>query len=806
MLTGSIVISGPGNVLEPTMPGTTTIAQVTISLTQFSYGDSGSVHWATEVVAGGATPGQDYVADSGTVNLSFTNTSVYVNVPILYDSFSEGPEEFRVVLSSPTGSLGIMVGSCTITIGTGYGPPPPPPDPPPTPTVSFASSTSEPMFEGDTRELHLVRNMTGPALTVYFVIAADSVAKSSDVTLTPAGSVTFAEGETGATFTLTAIDDAAIEVHEVLKLSLVPYPAPNQGPAPYIVGNPSDAVLQIYDNNEAIFSDLTVDWLAPDDSWVNSSDTEMLWQEDDLRWTVTLPPEEIPFASELSNLKLLKRPHDNPAASWEELEAQSMQPNPDDLAQFFIYADPLVGDWDITARGVFGAAVTAWLFAPKHYAETAIHSTEWVVPTYDPGLRLIHDPDDVLWMDPLYYGPRIYPEYTLPPDHVTGQSDHTLVDVEVTLAMAPPPGFSAVVYMRSFDPDHEFNPSSSSANFTLDPNDSYQSTPQDLDNRFGSVVTGGGGFLLNDQISFAAGQAAKTNPFKILAIQPGNNFNVGATIHQAWANTPYMHLSFTNRVAIEGVKMTPAHSTEVLTVWRTLHVERDSMGEPDPIYDLFDPTPAPGWDDPEPTPWDVRDADIGLLAESFRPANIDVSADLQAYDITDGWDIDFFARNVIDEADVNASAEDMRDVRNNNAFWTVQVIGAYEFADEDFDHPDKGTTFGILYGADEPFALVFLEAIRDRAAFAGSVDYPVTFGSNATEREMILDRRTVVHEVAHAFLGYHFYINTYQDPTHPSNYGIMNIIVDLFGTPQDFRFEPEQLGIIQSQLKPHTYY
>ena len=60
MLTGSIVISGPANIAEPVQPGPNTSAQVQISLTQYGYGDSGSVHWQTESVAGGATSGVDF--------------------------------------------------------------------------------------------------------------------------------------------------------------------------------------------------------------------------------------------------------------------------------------------------------------------------------------------------------------------------------------------------------------------------------------------------------------------------------------------------------------------------------------------------------------------------------------------------------------------------------------------------------------------------------------------------------------------------------------------------------------------------
>ncbi|MBC7852690.1 MAG: hypothetical protein IAF94_04565 [Pirellulaceae bacterium] len=83
------MISGPADKLEPTQPGTTIAAMFTISASPFSYGESGSLFWQTESIAAGATSGADFTASSGTVNLSYMNTSVQVTVPILYDEFSE---------------------------------------------------------------------------------------------------------------------------------------------------------------------------------------------------------------------------------------------------------------------------------------------------------------------------------------------------------------------------------------------------------------------------------------------------------------------------------------------------------------------------------------------------------------------------------------------------------------------------------------------------------------------------------------------------------------------------------------------
>ena len=784
MLTSSAVISGPQSVMEPTASGTTTSAQFSISLPMFNYGDSGTVHWATEAVAGGAVPGQDYVASSGTVSLSYLNTQVYVTVPVSYDMVSESSEALRVVLSSPTGNLAIMVGTATTNIIDNNPPPPPPPMPPPVPTVIFSDAASNFLLEGQNREIHVIRDMSADWLTVYYVIADDSVATSSDVGLAPAGSVEFIPGQTDATITLTVIDDSAIEVHELLKLSLVQFPAPNQGPGAYMVGSTGNSLTTIGDNNEDIFSDLTVAWKESEDHWVDSPDNEMLWQGDELRWTVTLPPEEMPFAAEMTSLKLLKRPHADPAASWEEIAPQSMQRNPDNLAQFFIVANPLVGDWDINVHGLFGFGINAWLPAPKHRPADAITSTRWTIPTYDPLLRLEYNSNEP-YSDSLYFGQRVYPEYTLPPDHVSGQSDHTWVDVEIRLAMAPPEGFYASVYMRSFDPDHVYDPPTWNEELTLDPNDVFDGAGhfdgKPNDNRFGSTVVGGGGFLQLDQVTFDPGATTATNSFKILAIQPGNNFRVGATNHQPWLSR--MDLDLIDDVTIRGPGVTTASVTEVLTVWRTLHIEQDSMGPPSASDLPFAPDDVPVAD--------VREAKLGLLNSKFQYANVEVVADLGQYEARAGASDNAFFMMNLESSKVGdpayTAADGMRDVTNATGFWTVQIVGSYDAGLAEDNDGETDVTTGITswaYGTyAAPTVFIFTESIRDAAITAG-VD------------ESVLEMRTVVHEVGHTFIGPH--------GSPGADDGIMIPSVVFTGSDTDNVFSPKALAAIQSSLKPQS--
>lgn len=816
MLTGSIVISGPSSIMEPTVPGTTANAHVSISLAMYSYGDSGTVQWATQPVANGATPGEDYDTSSGTVSLSYLNAQVYVDIPIKYDTLSEPSEAFQVVLSNPTGNLGIMQGTLTISITDNSPPPPPPPQYPLVATVNFSDSGSHHIFEGDEREIHVVRDLSYGELIVYYVIADDSVASEDDVTLEPAGSVTFAPGQTEATIRLTAEDDSTIEVHELLKLSLVTYPAPNQGPGAYLVGSAADSFTTINDNNEVIFSDLTVDWKTPDGGWQNSPDTEMLWQDDQLRWTVTLPPEEVPFRNELTNLKLLRRPHDTPTAGWEEIATQSFEQNPNNQTQLYIYANPVVGDWDITVHGSFGLGVNAWLVAPKNRAVDAIVSTVWKKGPNDPDQRLGYFSNPYLNPGPAvgieYFGPIIFPEYTLPPDHVQDQNDHQTVSVEVTLAMAPK-GFTTNVIVKAFDPDHSFNPSDPGETLSLDRNDEFSSSGnpplstlvrKPNDNRPVNI----GGHFAVDAIPFSNTETVKSTTFRIGEIQPGNNFRVVALGRRD--NLALVEFAPDGVTLLEfdcGCPLNPGNVTEVLTVWRTLHIEPDSMGAPDATdMALQDHFADPANDDPHPG--NVPDARLGLLAEKFAPANVAVVADLGDYDVKE--DFTFQRNSDIERVKQPNGAEyvaakDVRDVKNDRKFWAIQVNGAYEF-DEDQDYDENGTpgvwgfaAFGTPAGSGEPVVFIFLETVRDLALNAPPLRLPATGELRNQVGRTELEKRAVVHEVGHTFLVRHHTA----DQQDWSNQGIMSYNMTNYGTDAEFQFTIKQLGRIQDTTKPH---
>jgi chitinase len=58
----------------------------------------------------------DYVAKSGVLSFTSTDTTRTINIQAVYDHVSDPDETFTVTLSSPTGGATIHVGTATGTI------------------------------------------------------------------------------------------------------------------------------------------------------------------------------------------------------------------------------------------------------------------------------------------------------------------------------------------------------------------------------------------------------------------------------------------------------------------------------------------------------------------------------------------------------------------------------------------------------------------------------------------------------------------------------------------------------------------
>ena len=161
---------------------------------------------------------------------------------------------------------------------------------------------------------------------------------------------------------------------------------------------------------------------------------------------------------------------------------------------------------------------------------------------------------------------------------------HWRILVEATLSAAPAEGTTLTVYFKVFDPDHY----STEADF--DPNG--VSEPKDNVEAGGQVLSDTGAHLeLVDESGYWGPQAdsvtitgdGTTSTVKIGmrfdSWQPCNNFKVAAHCSKRYID----YVMFADdgvTLKADGPTGPDAPQTDLLTVWRKLHVERDSMGAP----------------------------------------------------------------------------------------------------------------------------------------------------------------------------------------------------------------------------------
>jgi hypothetical protein len=170
-----------------------------------------TVAWTT--VAGSAAAGSDYVSASGTVTFAAGQTSATVVVTVIGDSTVEPNEIFTVTLSNPQGmTIGNGTGTVTITNDDVA--------PPPAPTIAIGDVT---VTEGNKNATVTVTLTLSSASTTAISVTASTVAGTgaagSDF-LAKAGTVTFAAGQTTATFTVTIVGDRTREASEYFDVVL----------------------------------------------------------------------------------------------------------------------------------------------------------------------------------------------------------------------------------------------------------------------------------------------------------------------------------------------------------------------------------------------------------------------------------------------------------------------------------------------------------------------------------------------------------------------------------------------------------
>jgi Calx-beta domain len=201
--------AGPGatiriNDVSVTEGNTGTVnASFTISTSNLK--GAASVHWATS--AGTATAGTDFLAASGTVNLSKTFRNATVTVKVNGDVIDEPDETFSVQLSAPAGA--------TIADATGVGTIL---DNDAAPVLSVTDATAS--EADDTVEVPVT--MSGASwqtVTVHYATTSGSAAENEDYTAV-SGTLTIPAGTSPAAIAVPLLDDATDETDETFQLSL----------------------------------------------------------------------------------------------------------------------------------------------------------------------------------------------------------------------------------------------------------------------------------------------------------------------------------------------------------------------------------------------------------------------------------------------------------------------------------------------------------------------------------------------------------------------------------------------------------
>lgn len=183
-------------------------------------------------------------------------------------------------------------------------------------------------------------------------------------------------------------------------------------------------------------------------------------------------------------------------------------------------------------------------------------------------------------------------------------------------------------------------------------------------------------------------------------------------------------------------------TSQIMTVWRRLHVELDSMG---------DVTGPVGEDDA--VIGDIPPPDPGLLAAVFAPAYIEIVLDGPGSNTDVAFDahVPDVLGSMPDAEVVNLALTAQgvlgRDGLATPGVWRAYAQGTYEGGeDEDFD-PDSETGYALGRTNRDlgKYSFIYTETIRD---LANSTDEPSIC---VTRDESYLRQATLVHELAHQF-------------------------------------------------------
>jgi hypothetical protein len=319
-------------------------------------------------------------------------------------------------------------------------------------------------------------------------------------------------------------------------------------------------------------------------------------------------------------------------------------------------------------------------------------------------------------------GLRIYPDKVTPNDMLNRQK----VKVRATLTQ---PAVGVTIWVQYRDVD---DPSSNEGPVDVE--------TMPADNRGGASMMGTGQTFLLD------GKAVAEYELTV-GMQPGDNYRAVATVKEGALNTVSAKQNDTDKARVfDDVTNLPLPSDKVkvteqlLTVWRRLHVEVDSMGAP-PEGTQFD--------DDDLLTGDVPDPDISGYADAFSSAYVTSVRDTGHDNPSMPWRYNF--QTIGGSPDGAAlwsyfigGPNPQRGTRNQEQplYWVAYVASIHEFTSANDNDPDDGHALPATTVGNEPeFSIVMEEVARDVAA-----QWQWTPFQTANFRRVL-----ALHEVGHQF-------------------------------------------------------
>lgn len=208
-----------------------TNVMVTVLRTNTSVGEV-TINFATSNLT--AVGGADYISTNGTLTFLEGENAATILIPIIDDASVEGDETFEIYLSNPGGAvLGTPTVATVTIVDNDAG-------------LRFSSPTYSISESGVSATITVLRTtVTNTTVSVNYATANGTATIGEDYT-GAFGVLTFTNGETAKTFTISIIDDTAIEGDETVLLTLL---APTPGS---VIVNPGAAVLTILDNDGSL--------------------------------------------------------------------------------------------------------------------------------------------------------------------------------------------------------------------------------------------------------------------------------------------------------------------------------------------------------------------------------------------------------------------------------------------------------------------------------------------------------------------------------------------------------------------------